>query len=115
MNKRRRISKLSSDWKFVQNAGGRANLEVTPKEEFKSAYLNSRKNSGKYKNTMKKNLIMKMHTKKLENHVFKLYIGKIEIHLREIMKNDSILAKERSDAETKLKSVKNFVKRSAKL
>jgi hypothetical protein len=61
------------------------------------------------------NLIEKMNAKIFENHISKLSIGIIETHLMEIMKNDSILAKESSNVETQLKSVRNSVKRSDKL
>lgn len=94
MNKGKEISKSRSNWKTIQNARGRANLEVDPKEEYKFVYLNNGNDSKMFKEMLETNLIKKMHTKKFLNHVSKLSIGKIKKHLREIMKNDSILEQE---------------------
>ncbi len=64
IKKRRKNSTLRSDQNFVQNAGGIANLEVALKVESKFAYLNSKKDSRKFKKELETNLIKKMHAKK---------------------------------------------------
>jgi hypothetical protein len=113
--KKKRISKLSCNWKFAKR---NATLEVAPEEQVAYHTKNNQKtlNNGKLASKkLKITLTNKLKQKKFQNHVSNLTEQDLEQKLKDLLKNDIKLQEEKEGVISNLKSAKESLGRSAEI